>query len=75
MPQSFGKRLTALREKRGLSQIELARLASVAPSTLNYLEHDIRSGEKLSLGIAKRLALALGVTLDHLAGTYDKEGK
>ena len=72
MPQSFGERLVALRNKRGLSQIQLARLAHVPPSTLNYLERGIRSGEKLSLGIARRLATALGVTLDYLAGVYDE---
>jgi hypothetical protein len=37
------------------------------------LEKGLRSGEKVSLGIAKRLALALGVTLDYLAGMYEEE--
>jgi transcriptional regulator with XRE-family HTH domain len=67
MPESFGQRLVTLRTRRGMSQIGLCRTAHVAPSTLNYLERDLRSGDKLSLGIAKRLATALGVTLDYLA--------
>ena len=72
MSHTFGQRLIALRVKRSLSQIALSRLAHIPASTLNYLERDIRSGEKLALGTARRLATALGVTIDYLAGVYDE---
>jgi transcriptional regulator with XRE-family HTH domain len=71
--RSFGDRIIYLRSKRNLSQSELARQAGIPYSTLCSLETGLRSGEKVSLGIAKRLALALGVTLDYLAGIYAEE--
>lgn len=73
MAQTFGERLSTMRMKRGLTQIELSRLAKVPPSTLNYLERGIRSGEKVALGIARRLAETLGVTLDYLAGMHEEK--
>jgi transcriptional regulator with XRE-family HTH domain len=74
MPKrTFGERIVYLRSKKNLSQSELARQAGIPYSTLCSLETGLRSGEKVSLGIAKRLALALGVTLDYLAGMYEEE--
>jgi transcriptional regulator with XRE-family HTH domain len=71
--RTFGERVIYLRSKKNLSQSELARQAGIPYSTLCSLETGLRSGEKVSLGIAKRLALTLGVTLDYLAGMYEED--
>jgi transcriptional regulator with XRE-family HTH domain len=71
--RTFGERIVHLRSKKRLSQSELARQAGIPYSTLCSLEKGLRSGEKVSLGIAKRLALVLGVTLDYLAGMYEED--
>ncbi len=73
MAQTFGERLIHLRKQKGWSQIELARKASLPVSTLNTLERGTRSGKRVSVEIAQRLARALGVTLDYLTGMYDDE--
>lgn len=51
---------------------ELARRAAVSPGTVSKLEGGARLSPSLELG--KRLAKALGVTLDYLVGMYDEEG-
>jgi transcriptional regulator with XRE-family HTH domain len=71
--RTFGERIIYLRSKKNLSQSELVRQAGIPYSTLCSLETGLRSGEKVSLGIAKRLALALSVTLDYLAGMYEED--
>ena len=71
--RTLGERVIYLRSKKNLSQAELARQAEIPYSTLCSLEKGLRSGERVSLGIAKRLALALGVTLDYLAGMYEED--
>jgi DNA-binding XRE family transcriptional regulator len=71
--RTLGERIIYLRSKKNISQATLARQAGLPYSTLCSLEKGLRSGEKVSLGIAKRLALALGVTLDYLAGMYEDE--
>ena len=59
------------RVKRGWSVLELARRAAVSPGAVSKLEGGSRVSPSLELG--KRLAKALGVTLDYLAGMYDEE--
>jgi transcriptional regulator with XRE-family HTH domain len=59
------------RVKRGWSVRELARRAQVSPGAVSKLEGGVRVSPSLELG--KRLAKALGVTLDYLAGMYDEE--
>ena len=71
--RTLGERIIHLRSKKNLSQAELARQAGIPYSTLCSLEKGLRSGEKVSLGIAKRLARVLGVTLDYLAGMYEED--
>jgi transcriptional regulator with XRE-family HTH domain len=44
-----------------------ADLAQVSPSQIWNIESGMRQGERLSLAVAKRLAVALGVSLDYLA--------
>lgn len=62
----IGERIRKAREKRGWNQRELARHAQVNHAWIARLE----TGERhnISLEAAGRLAVALGITLDYLAG-------
>ncbi len=53
-----GARLRRLREERGLSQVELARMLLISPSYLNQIEHDTRP---LSVTVLVRLTEVFGV--------------
>jgi transcriptional regulator with XRE-family HTH domain len=66
-----GERLRRLRDKRGLSVRQLARLAEVPHETISRLENNQQRHP--SLPVAMRLAKALGVTLDYLAGMYEDD--
>jgi transcriptional regulator with XRE-family HTH domain len=61
------ERLQRLRQQRGLTLQGLATLAQVSPSQIWNIESGMRQGDRLSLAVAKRLAVALGVSLDYLA--------
>lgn len=61
----MGKRLQQLRRKAGLSQSQLARAADVPIGSLRNWEHGRRTP---LLDAAARLAQALSVSLDELAG-------
>lgn len=61
----FGSRLLAAREKRGLSQTELARLAGLQPGAIGHFERDRR---KPSFANVRALAKALNVASDYLLG-------
>src|SRR5437588_9316176 len=61
------ERLQRLRQQRGLTLQGLADLAQVSPSQIWNIESGLRQGGRLSLAVAKRLAVALGVSLDYLA--------
>ena len=67
---TIGARIKHFRERKGLNQSELARLCGITPATISRLE----SGglKDVQTAIAKRLALALGVSIDHLAGTWEE---
>jgi transcriptional regulator with XRE-family HTH domain len=65
----FCTRLKAQREGLGWNQSELARRAGVPSQVISRLESGARVG--LTLDVARRLARALGVGLDALAGTWD----
>jgi len=69
---TIGARLRRERKKRGWTVRELARRAAVSPGTVSKLEGGTRLSPSMELG--KRLAMALGVTLDYLVGMYDEEG-
>jgi transcriptional regulator with XRE-family HTH domain len=49
----------------------LAQKAGVPLSSIYGVEAGTRLGARLSLETGKRLALALGVTLDYLAGMHE----
>ena len=71
MPDSVGERLKHMRESRGLTLRQLADLAHVPQSTLSSVETGARAGAKMSLETGKRLARALGISLDVIAGVYE----
>jgi transcriptional regulator with XRE-family HTH domain len=73
MNDSVGERLRRLRKEKGLSLRQLAKQAVVPQSTLSAVETGTRGGRNLTLDTGKRLAKALGVTLDYLAGMYEDE--
>lgn len=62
----LAKNLKKLREKKGLSQDRLAKLADVANNTIIKIEQ----GENINptLDTLKKIAKALGVGLDELTG-------
>ena len=59
----FKNRIREFRKKRGLRQIDLARLVGIFQSELSEIERGIR---KPSVYLAKKIAKALGVSLDDL---------
>jgi len=72
-PDMVGKRLRQMRLARGLTQMELAEKADIPQSTLSEVESGSRQGLGITLRAARRLAFALGVSLDALAGTPAEE--
>jgi len=68
----LARNLKKLREKKGLSQDRLAKLADVANNTIIKIEQ----GENINptLATLKKIAEALGVSLDELTG-YQLRGK
>jgi transcriptional regulator with XRE-family HTH domain len=67
----LGQRIKQRREQLGLSQIDLARLADIPQPRLSEYERGAKTD--MTLGTAKRLARALGCSIDYLAGTWDDE--
>src|SRR5258705_12956454 len=65
IPGSFGARLRQIREKRELSQSDLARRAGMQPSAVAHFEADRR---KPSFDNARALAKALDISADYLLG-------
>jgi transcriptional regulator with XRE-family HTH domain len=70
---SMGKRLICERGRLGWTAYTLANQAKVSQSIIHYLEHETRDADKLSVGTAKKLARALGVSVDYLIGMYVDE--
>ena len=66
----LGPRIRQARERKGWSQRELGRQAQVRQAIISELE----TGKKAdTIGvILKRLARALGVSVDHLLGTFEE---
>jgi len=65
---SFAERLRHIRDKRELSQSELARRAGMQPSAIAHFEADRR---KPSFDNVRALAKALDVSADYLLGTTE----
>jgi|RhiMethySRZTD1v2_1073278.scaffolds.fasta_scaffold655966_3 transcriptional regulator with XRE-family HTH domain len=70
---TFGERLKRIREQRGWSPSELAERSGVPYETIYRVERGTHQEPRVS--IAAKLARALGVSLDVLAGVYDEESE
>ena len=66
----IGDRIKAARLARGWSQTQLALEANVPQPVISRLESGGR--DAVMLDVAKRLAIALGVSIDFLAGTWSE---
>jgi transcriptional regulator with XRE-family HTH domain len=71
--KTFGQRLRMIREKRGLSPTQLAEVSGVPYETIYRVERGTHTEPRVS--VAVKLARALGVSLDVLAGVYDEESQ
>jgi transcriptional regulator with XRE-family HTH domain len=67
---SLGEKVKALREKKGMNQKQVAEASSITQATISRIE----SGgvKELKSEALKRLAEALGVTVDYLVGKTEK---
>lgn len=61
---NISKTLRKLREQKGLTQEKLARLADVSNNTVIKIEAG--KNQNPTLGTLKRLAKALGISVDYL---------
>jgi transcriptional regulator with XRE-family HTH domain len=64
-----GERIYQCRSHHGWSQHELARQSGVPQALISRLEAGRRT--VVTTEVAKRLALALGTSIDYLVGTWD----
>ena len=62
----FGKRMAAARKLRGLTQDQLADAAGVSQKMIDYFE---RRAVNVKSDMVRKLAQALGVSVDELLGT------
>lgn len=62
----IAQRIEALRESKGLLQLELAQLAQIEPSYVSKLEKG--QAPNVSAIILARIARSLGTSLDYLVG-------
>jgi len=67
----MGQRIKRLRDRKGLSLRQLSELSGVERGLLSRIEHGQRP--QVSVQVAMRIARALGVTLDYLAGMYEDD--
>ncbi len=65
---TFNKRLADVRKQKGLSQSELADMIDSTSITIGRYERD---EVKPSIEVAAKIAGALGISLDYLAGITD----
>jgi transcriptional regulator with XRE-family HTH domain len=69
MPEDFSDRLRQERERKGLSQTDLANKSGLQPSAISHFETRKRSPSFENL---KKLADALSVTIDYLMGRAEE---
>lgn len=67
---TVGERIKRHRERRGWTLRELAKHAQIDVAWIQRLESGQR--HNISLEAAKRIALALGISLDYLAGIVNR---
>lgn len=70
-PIPFGERVRQRRQERGWTRAELAQRAQVEASTVSRLERG--GAQEITLSVARRIARALGLSLDYLADTFGAE--
>jgi transcriptional regulator with XRE-family HTH domain len=63
-PGRLGRMLKTLREAKGLTQVELAKKARIGQGYLAQLEGGVKKNP--SLAVLKRLARAVGVSVEQL---------
>ena len=68
---TFGQRMRQRRLQMGLSQGELSRRTGIPTPRLSEFENGVRPD--MTLSTALKLARALGMSLDALAGTWEDE--
>jgi transcriptional regulator with XRE-family HTH domain len=73
MPMMIGQRLEQLRKNAGLNQNQLAHQAAVPRQVIARIESGQRDGDNMTVSVAKRLARALRVSVDHLVCVYEDE--
>jgi transcriptional regulator with XRE-family HTH domain len=69
----IGEKIAIRRQQLGWSQTDLAQKIGIAPSRISEFESGLKTDCNLST--AKRLARALGCSIDYLAGTWDEEAE
>jgi DNA-binding XRE family transcriptional regulator len=67
-PDYVGQQILRFRQKRGMSQRQLATAANVPQPLISQIESGKRAGSHIHLTVAARLAFALGVSVDSLVG-------
>ena len=65
----FGERLRDIRQRRHVTQAELARVAGMSEAYISNMEHGLKVP---SLTTILRLAVALNCKVMDLVGAYDK---
>jgi transcriptional regulator with XRE-family HTH domain len=71
MANNFTDRLREVRERRGLSQTDLAKRTGLQPSAISHFETGKRAP---SFDNLRKLADALGESIDYLLGRSDAPG-
>jgi transcriptional regulator with XRE-family HTH domain len=70
---SIGQRIIAERKKRDWSAARLAKESGLKQHVLFYIEAGRRDPNKLEVGTVRKLAQALGVSVDYLIGMYEEQ--
>lgn len=68
----IGEKIAIRRKQLGWSQADLAQRLGIAPSRISEFESGLKTD--CALSTAKRLARALGCSIDYLANTWEEEG-
>ena len=69
----IGQRLKELRQKAGWNQNQLAHQSNVPRQVIARIEAGQRDGDNMTVSVARRLARALHVSVDHLIGMYEDD--